>query len=126
MGSEMCIRDRCIDTGHCEYARTDPVALYHTYHERAPYVHVKDVDEKVRQHVVENQIGFYDACAAGLFCNLGDGVVDFAGFRDALAEHQYDGWITVEQDCDPTAGNPVLDDAVSNYNFLRSAGLAQQ
>ncbi|MBX2881230.1 MAG: sugar phosphate isomerase/epimerase [Granulosicoccus sp.] len=114
----------CIDTGHCEYARTDPVALYHRYHERTPYIHFKDVDNTIREHVVKERIGFYDACGAGLFCNLGDGVVDFNGFRDALAEHGYQGWATVEQDCDPSAGNPVIDDARANYDFLRSVGLA--
>lgn len=115
----------CIDTGHCEYARTDPVALYHTYHERVPYVHFKDVDNKIREKVVKDRIGFYDACGMGLFCNLGDGVVDFEGFRDALAKHGFNGWGTVEQDCDPSAGNPVIDDAKANYDFLKSVGLAK-
>lgn len=115
----------CVDTGHCEYAGTDPVALYRTYHERAPYVHFKDVSPSVRAHVVEQRIGFYEACAQGLFCNLGDGVVDFEGFRDALAKHGYDGWGTVEQDCDPTAAASPVDDASANYAFLRRAGIAR-
>jgi len=114
----------CIDTGHCEYAQTDPVAMFDQYYSRAPYVHFKDVDPKIRQHVVDNRIGFYDACAQGLFCNLGDGVVDFDGFKKVLAKHNYAGWATVEQDCDPTAGNPVLNDAKANYDFLRATGLA--
>jgi len=114
----------CIDTGHCEYARTDPVALYHRYHQRVPYVHFKDVDSDIRDKVVNERIGFYDACAIGLFCNLGDGVVDFAGFRDALQQHGFTGWGTVEQDCDPTAGNPVIQDATANYDYLKSVGLA--
>ena len=114
----------CIDTGHCEYARTDPVALYHKYHARVPYVHFKDVDRDIREKVVAERIGFYDACGIGLFCNLGDGVVDFTAFRDALQAHQFSGWGTVEQDCDPTAGNPVIQDATANYDFLKSVGLA--
>jgi len=114
----------CVDTGHCEYAGTDPVQLYRTYAERVPYVHFKDVDAAVRERVVTNRIGFYDACAQGLFCNLGDGVVDFAGFRDALGEHGYGGWGTVEQDCDPQAAAAPVDDARANHDFLRRAGLA--
>ncbi len=114
----------CVDTGHCVYAQTDPVALFDQYHARAPYVHFKDVDDKVRRHVVENRIGFYDACGQGLFCNLGDGMVDFDGFKSVLGKHGFSGWATVEQDCDPTAGNPVLDDAKANYDFLKSVGLA--
>ena len=114
----------CIDTGHCEYARTDPVALYHRYHARAPYIHFKDVDDQIRDHVVANRIGFYDACAQGLFCNLGDGVVQFDAFRDALKQHGYEGWCTVEQDCDPEAGNPVVEIARANYDYLAGVGLA--
>ena len=114
----------CVDTGHCEYARTDPVALYRRYHERVPYVHYKDVDPTVRERVVANRTGFYDACADGLFCNLGDGVVDFVAFREALEEHGFDGWGTVEQDCDPAAGTPTLADARANIAHLRAVGLA--
>lgn len=116
----------CIDTGHSEYACTDPVAMYKTYHARAPYVHFKDVDDVVRKRVVAERIGFYDACAQGLFCNLGDGVVDFAGFRDALNAHGYTGWGTVEQDCDPEAAASPVDDARVNYDFLRKVGLAAE
>jgi len=115
----------CVDTGHCEYAGTDPVKLYRTYAERAPYVHFKDVDATVRQRVVQDRIGFYDACAQGLFCNLGDGVVDFAGFRDALREHGYRGWGTVEQDCDPEAAMAPVDDARANRDYLRRVGLGK-
>ena len=114
----------CVDTGHCEYARIDPVALYRRHHERVPYVHYKDIDPAVRERVVADRTGFYEACAQGLFCNLGDGVVDFAGFRDALGEHGYAGWGTVEQDCDPAAGRPVEDDARANLAHLRAVGLA--
>ena len=115
----------CVDTGHCEYARTDPVELYRTYAERAPYVHVKDVDDAVRRRVVDERIGFYDACAMGLFCNLGDGVVDFPAFRDALVETGYDGWVTVEQDCDPEAAVAPVEDARANADFLVSVGIGE-
>lgn len=114
----------CVDTGHCEYARTDPVALYRHYHERVPYVHYKDIDPAVRDQVVASRTGFYDACAQGMFCNLGDGVVDFPAFRDALDDCGFAGWGTVEQDCDPTAGNPVVDDARANMVHLRTVGIA--
>ena len=115
----------CVDTGHCAYARTDPVKLYRTYASRAPYLHAKDVDEAVRRRVVERRIGFYDACAMGLFCNLGDGVVDFPAFRDALAEEGYEGWLTVEQDCDPEAAAAPVDDARANASYLVSVGLGE-
>lgn len=114
----------CLDTGHCLYAGFDPVAFYRRHAERVSYIHFKDVDPRVKAQVVEERIGFYDACARGLFCNLGQGAVDFEAMRDALAEHGFDGWATVEQDCDPAGNTRPLEDARANLDYLRRIGLA--
>jgi inosose dehydratase len=114
----------CLDTGHSAYAGFDPVALYKRHADRVTYLHFKDVDPEVRAHVVANRIGFYDACAGGLFCNLGDGIVDFAALRDALAANGYSGWATVEQDCDPSGATSPIDDARANLRYLESVGIA--
>lgn len=66
------------------------------------YVHVKDVapgsnfNDLVAalsegQRHLDTVFLYYDA-----FVDLGDGVIDFAGIRDALEEAGYDGHITVE------------------------------
>ncbi len=114
----------CLDTGHCLYAGFEPVAFYRRHAPRVSYIHFKDVDPKVKARVVEERIGFYDACAQGLFCNLGQGAVDFEGMRDALAESGFNGWATVEQDCDPAGNTKPLEDARANLGYLRSIGLA--
>ncbi len=116
----------CIDTGHAVYAKTDPVKVFRQYADRAPYIHFKDINPGVRDKVVAGRIGFYDACAMGLFCNLGDGLVDFSAVKAVLEETGYSGWGTVEQDCDPSANNPVIDDARANFDFLRKAGIASE
>lgn len=114
----------CIDTGHAAYAKTDPVAVFRQYADRAPYIHFKDINPMVRDKVLADRIGFYDACGMGLFCNLGDGIVDFAGVKNVLEETGFAGWGTVEQDCDPSANNPVIDDAKANFDYLRKVGIA--
>lgn len=114
----------CIDTGHAAYAKTDPVAMLRQYADRAPYIHFKDIDPTVRDKVVAQSIGFYDACGMGLFCNLGDGVVDFAAVKEVLEEINFTGWGTVEQDCDPSVNNPVIDDAKANFDYLEKVGIA--
>ncbi len=114
----------CLDTGHCLYAGFDPVAFYRRHAARVSYIHFKDVDPRVKAQVVEERIGFYDACARGLFCNLGQGAVDFEAMRDALTENGFDGWATVEQDCDPAGNTKPLEDARANLDYLRSIGLA--
>jgi inosose dehydratase len=114
----------CLDTGHCIYAGFDPVAFYRSHSDRISYLHFKDIDPKIRRQAIENRTGFYDACAAGIFCNLGEGMVDFSALKSALISTAFSGWATVEQDRDPTGARSTLADASSNLSFLKSVGLA--
>lgn len=112
----------CLDTGHSHYAGFDPVAFMKCHMERITYVHFKDIDPKVKAHVVANRINFYDACGQGIFCNLGDGETDFPAVRQLLLDSGYDGWCTVEQDCDPEGDTSPVRDAIANRTYLESIG----
>ena len=115
----------CLDTGHCVYAGFDPVDFYKRHAGRICYLHFKDVDPGVKSKVIEERIGFYDACAQGLFCTLGEGSVDFARLREAMIAEDFEGWATVEQDCDPAGATSPADDARANLAYLREVGLAR-
>jgi inosose dehydratase len=110
----------CLDTGHSHYAGFDPVAFMKRHRERLAYVHFKDIDPKVRADAVAKRTGFYDACAQGIFCNLGKGMTDFRAVRDLLVSTGYEGWCTVEQDCDPAGPTSPIDDARANRAYLES------
>jgi len=112
----------CIDTGHCTYAGFDPVAFTKRHMDRITYVHFKDTDAKVKAEVIANRTGFYDACGQGIFCNLGDGEVDFPAVRQLLLDTGFSGWCTVEQDCDPLLDPDPLGDARVNREYLESIG----
>ena len=113
----------CFDTGHHSYAGFDPVAFMQRHMDRISYMHFKDIDPVVKADVVENATDFYKACGQGIFCNLGDGDVDFPRVRQILLDNGFDGWCTVEQDCDPTLGNTdPLADAKANRAYLASIG----
>jgi len=114
----------CLDTGHSVYAGFDPVSFYRRYSDRISYLHFKDIDPKVRRQVIDNRTGFYEACAAGLFCNLGQGIVDFPALKRALLAAAFSGWATVEQDRDPTGARSTLTDARENLSYLKAIGLA--
>ena len=114
----------CLDTGHSLYAGFDPVEVYRRHARRVRYIHLKDIDEATLRASVKERIGFYEACARGVFCNLGQGVMDFAALRRELERSGYSGWATVEQDRGPASVQSSYDDAVANYRFLQSAGLA--
>ena len=112
----------CFDTGHHSYAGFDPVAFMKRHIGRISYMHFKDIDPAVKADVIEKRTGFYDACGQGIFCNLGQGDVDFPAVRQVLLDAGFEGWCTVEQDCDPTMDISPVDDARANRDYLRSIG----
>jgi inosose dehydratase len=119
---DVSILKLCLDTGHSHYAGFDPVAFMKRHMQRIAYVHFKDIDPAVRAKAVANRTGFYDACGQGIFCNLGKGMTDFKAVRALLDGSGYQGWCTVEQDCDPAGSTSPVDDARANRNYLRSIG----
>lgn len=112
----------CFDTGHHSYAGYDPVAFMRRHIGRISYMHFKDIDPVVKARAVANRTGFYDACGQGIFCNLGTGDVDFPAVRQILLDAGFDGWCTVEQDCDPAGPTSPVDDARANRDYLSSIG----
>ena len=112
----------CFDTGHHSYAGFDPVAFMERHIGRISYMHFKDIDPKVKADVVANRTDFYTACGQGIFCNLGEGDVDFPRVRQILLDNGFEGWCTVEQDCDPTLDISPIDDAKANRLYLQSIG----
>jgi inosose dehydratase len=110
----------CFDTGHHSYAGFDPVAFMRRHIGRISYMHFKDIDPVVKARAIANRVGFYDACGQGIFCNLGKGDVDFPAVRQVLLDANFQGWCTVEQDCDPTLDVRPLNDARANREYLES------
>ena len=112
----------CFDTGHHSYAGFDPVTFMERHIGRISYMHFKDIDPKVKADVIANRTGFYDACGQGIFCNLAEGEVDFPAVRQLLLDSGFEGWCTIEQDCDPTLDVSPIDDARANREYLQSIG----
>ena len=112
----------CFDTGHHSYAGFNPIAFMQRHMSRISYMHFKDIDPKVKARAVANRTGFYDACGQGIFCNLGQGDVDFPAVRQLLLEAGFQGWCTVEQDCDPGGTTSPVADARANRGYLSSIG----
>lgn len=112
----------CFDTGHHSYAGFDPVAFMKRHVDRISYMHFKDIDPKVKADVIAKRTGFYDACGQGIFCKLGQGDVDFPAVRQVLLDAGFEGWCTVEQDCDPTMDVTPMEDSILNRQYLESIG----
>jgi inosose dehydratase len=113
--------DLCFDTGHAALAGIAATAAIRRYGDRLGHLHLKDIDASVLARVHAEQLDFWSALAAGVFCPLGDGVVDFAEVRVALDDLAYSGFATIEQDRLPGSGSPV-DDIWASLTVLADAG----
>jgi inosose dehydratase len=111
------------DTGHLLLGGNDPIEAVRSWGARTNYVHIKDVRLDVLDSVIRDGAGALEAWRRGIFCELGGGDVDLAGFFAALNETGYSGWIVVEQDRILRDDEP-LDDSVeaqiSNRQWLRA------
>jgi inosose dehydratase len=112
----------CLDTGHSYYAGMDPVETLRLYADRLDYVHFKDIDQSVFERVLGEKIRFFEACAQGVMCPIGRGVVDYPAIRRVLDEIGYSGFITVEQERDPLNVAGSLEDVRESRDYLRSVG----
>ncbi|WP_455924086.1 sugar phosphate isomerase/epimerase family protein [Pseudomonas putida] len=112
----------CLDTGHLYYAGMDPVAALRTYAARLDYVHFKDIDAQLFDQVLGERITFFAACARGVMCPIGQGVIDYPALRTALEDIDYHGYITIEQERDPRNAGSSLDDVAASRAYLARSG----
>ena len=113
--------DLCIDTGHFAYARIDPVAAIERYAGRIGHMHLKDIRPDVLARVDAEGLSFWEAIEAGIFCPLGEGLVDLGAVLDALDAAGFDGYATIEQDRVPGTGE-ALDDLRQSLAVLDRVG----
>ncbi|OLP56310.1 AP endonuclease [Rhizobium rhizosphaerae] len=112
----------CLDTGHTFYAGMDPVETLRKYADRLDYIHFKDIDKAVFDRVMGERIRFFEACAQGVMCPIGNGCIDYPAIRILLGDLGYEGFITVEQERDPRNAGGSLADVKLSRDYLKSAG----
>jgi len=111
------------DTGHYAYgsASNDPSVVpegLDLFAERIWYMHFKDCDPKIADSARDQGWDYFEAVRRGVFCELGQGCVDFPAVLNCLRQRDYDGWVVVEQDVLPQMGSPK-ESALRNRQYLR-------
>jgi len=112
----------CLDTGHLYYAKMDPVEWLRKCADRLDYIHFKDINLEIYNRVMEERIHFFDACAKGVMCPIGQGVIDYEAIHKLLKEINYHGYITIEQERDPRNSDTSLRDVKQSVDYLKSIG----
>ncbi len=115
------------DTGHFMYgsgSNDADLALgsMERFADRIWYVHLKDCHPEVASAARDKGWDYFEALRNGVFCELGQGCVDFPRVVQWLRDHDYDGWAVVEQDVLPGMGAP-RESAQRNRDYLRSIGV---
>src|SRR6185436_7913129 len=80
-----------LDSGHLLVAGGDPVTALRDWEARIAAIHIKDVRLDVLEGVKAERADTLTAWRRGLFCALGAGDVDLAGFCAELSARGYDG-----------------------------------
>jgi len=109
-----------LDTGHAVYGGADPLDVLRRHGPRIQYVHLKDAGASALERVRSSEMTMSEAWSAGVFCPLGDGVVDFPALAELLRGQGYDGWAIVEQDVIPDAGGRLVPDPFESAKRSRS------
>ena len=108
------------DIGHLAWAGADPVAFCRDYAETIKSVHLKDIYPDVMAQGVAEEWDYGQFSEAGIFAELGEGMVDFTALFDILRGVGYAGWLVVE--IDRTVKPTAYDSAVICREYLRSQG----
>ena len=96
-----------LDTGHALFAGADPAAVARTYGGRIAHVHCKDVRRAILDRCLNNDSSFPAAVLNGVFTVPGDGCVDFPAVLSVLRQADYEGWLVVEAEQDPSVAPPA-------------------
>ncbi len=113
----------CLDTGHYHYGGGNALKAVEEYGERVRYLHLKDCDPGIRDMVLREKMDYFAATAAGIFCELGKGEVDFDAVIAAVQKHGYSGWAIVEQDILTNDLDAPRTSARRNREYLRGLGV---
>jgi inosose dehydratase len=108
-----------LDTGHLKYAGGDPVRAMNNHTSRIAHLHCKDIRPTVLRRCLNADSSFLEAVLQGVFTVPGDGCIDYAAVLKPLRLRNYQGWIVVEAEQDPTVADPVTY-ANLGYRTLRA------
>jgi inosose dehydratase len=116
-----------LDSGHLVYGSGGvdgqlPVTFFEHYAARIGLIHFKDCQPAIATRARADGVDYFEAVRRGVFCELGQGCVDFPALTYALVQSGYSGWIVVEQDVLPGMGTPK-ESAARNRAYIRELGL---
>lgn len=112
----------CLDTGHLYYSGMDPIEWLDKYWDRLDYIHFKDVNKEIYERETKKHTGFFESCAVGVMCPIGQGDLPYEEMYKFLKMRGYKGYITIEQERDPRDSAGTLEDVKRSIDYLKKIG----
>ena len=106
------------DTGHLAWAGDDVTAFVRDYADAIATIHIKDIDPRVRAAGAAAGWDYRTFTDRGIFCEIGEGLVDFPAIFAILGAAGFGGWVIVETDVTQKA-SPFESAATSRANLRR-------
>ena len=69
-------------------------------------MHCKDIRKNILDNSLKNDLSFIDSFLQGVFTVPGDGSIDYEPLIKILFENNYQDWLVIEAEQDPTKANP--------------------
>ncbi len=109
------------DTGHLAWAGADVVQFCRDYADSIKTIHIKDIDPRVLAEGVAAGWDYATFSERGIFCEIGEGLVDFPAIFAILEQAGFSGWVLTETDV--TQKPSALESATISRNNLRRWGI---
>lgn len=97
-----------LDTGHCYFGGGDPETVAKKYMGRVAHLHAKNVRPDIMKTVRDEGLSFLEGVRRGVFTVPGDpdGAIEFEPVLKIAADHNYEGWLVIEAEQDPSVHIP--------------------
>ena len=71
---------------------------------------------------MKKHTGFFESCAVGVMCPIGQGDLPYEEIYKFLKMRGYKGYITIEQERDPRDSAGTLEDVKRSIDYLKKIG----
>ena len=109
------------DTGHAYFAGADLPRILVNWKHRIHHVHCKDIRKDVLDYVKNSNLSFLNAVLKGVFTVPGDGIIDYSSIFKLLNDNDYEGWLVIEAEQDPSIAEPLIYARMGYENILKLA-----
>jgi inosose dehydratase len=72
-------------------------------------------------YVKNSNLSFLNAVLKGVFTVPGDGIIDYSSIFKLLNDNDYEGWLVIEAEQDPSIAEPLIYARMGYENILKLA-----